>query len=94
MFDKSRTRIQASIRTRSTTQTADDSSDKIQDLQVVVCPRCQHNISLLDLLTTFRVPDRRDCPVCTGVCEKSLDPFSASECRLRYRLTPTILALR
>ncbi len=68
VFDKSR--VQASIRTRSTPSAGAED------------PRCQHNISLLELLTTFRVLDLHDCPVCMGVGEMSPGLFSACECRL------------
>ncbi len=51
--------------------------------QVITCSACLHKISLRDLLTTFRAPEYRDCPVCVEKREKYPGSFSAGECRLR-----------
>ncbi len=75
-FDKSN--VKASIQAKGTVFSAAGSDD------LVSCPNCQNQIPLIDILTTFRVPDSCDCPVCIEIGEKNPGQFSRGECRLRF----------
>jgi hypothetical protein len=54
-----------------------------------VCSSCQHSRSLLDLATTFRVPERRSCPCCLRK-----EVFNVDECRVQYFEVPNAEQLR